>query len=181
MAAAMVSTEGPSTTVASSSSSPAPRHLLPVIKSVYITVPAPFDQVETFVDESIARYNLDLVRIEGPMKTGLTKYLDMQKSTVEGAEGADPKSGSISAILVGTRRNDPDGGAFTSTRQLYWTTSDNLRLCSVFGIHNTDGSWLAAILARPSDHQLELSRRLGLLARAECPILRAVRQRVWSD
>ncbi|KAG8859731.1 3'-phosphoadenosine 5'-phosphosulfate sulfotransferase [Tulasnella sp. 330] len=106
--------------IAQPSSVPSPQHLLPVIKSVYITVPAPFDQVETFVDESMIRYNLDLIRIEGPMRTGLTKYLDMQNARAHVETDAD--AGTINAILVGTRRNDPHGAAlgFTTPTDPGW-------------------------------------------------------------
>lgn len=81
---------------------------LPVIQSVYVTVPAPFDRVETFVDETVARYNLDLVRVSGPMKLGLTKYLEIQTTKMQ-AQGKGEGEEGISAIFVGTRRNDPHG------------------------------------------------------------------------
>ncbi|KAG8984757.1 3'-phosphoadenosine 5'-phosphosulfate sulfotransferase [Tulasnella sp. JGI-2019a] len=114
-----------SATSSYSSISPSTKYLLPVIKSVYITVPAPFDQVEAFVDESIIRYNLDLIRIEGPMKSGLAQYLEIQKSKARAGRGNPDDSselGKITAILVGTRRNDPHGAAlgFTTPTDPGW-------------------------------------------------------------
>ncbi|KAF9967054.1 3'-phosphoadenosine 5'-phosphosulfate sulfotransferase [Mortierella alpina] len=67
------------------------------IPSIYVTDEKPFGQVERFVDDEIERYNLDLVRIPGPMKKALFDYHGL-------------KNGSIKAIMVGTRRDDPHGG-----------------------------------------------------------------------
>ncbi|KAG9284634.1 hypothetical protein G9A89_004676 [Geosiphon pyriformis] len=68
---------------------------IPKIQSVYITHQDPFLEVDAFVKESTIRYNLDLIKIEGPMKQALATYLE--------------KRPSVQAILVGTRRNDPHG------------------------------------------------------------------------
>ncbi|KAF9582946.1 3'-phosphoadenosine 5'-phosphosulfate sulfotransferase [Lunasporangiospora selenospora] len=67
------------------------------IQSIYVTHSNPFGQVESFVDDEIRRYNLDLVRIPGPMKKALEDYNGQ-------------KEGSVKAIMVGTRRDDPHGG-----------------------------------------------------------------------
>ncbi|KAF9954623.1 3'-phosphoadenosine 5'-phosphosulfate sulfotransferase [Mortierella alpina] len=67
------------------------------IPSIYVTDEKPFGQVERFVDDEIERYNLDLVRIPGPMKKALFDYHGL-------------KNGAIKAIMVGTRRDDPHGG-----------------------------------------------------------------------
>jgi len=66
------------------------------IPSIYVTHKNPFGQVERFVDDEIERYNLDLLRIPGPMKEAL--------------EGYHTLKGDIKAIMVGTRRDDPHGG-----------------------------------------------------------------------
>ncbi|ORZ05693.1 hypothetical protein BCR41DRAFT_312085 [Lobosporangium transversale] len=74
------------------------------IPSIYVTHKNPFGQVERFVDDEVERYNLDLVRIAGPMKRALEEYHELK--------------GEIEAIMVGTRRDDPHGGplkAFTPT------------------------------------------------------------------
>ncbi|GJJ78176.1 FAD synthetase [Entomortierella parvispora] len=73
------------------------------IPSIYVTHRNPFGQVERFVDDEIQRYNLDLLRIPGPMKKALEDYNAL-------------KGESIKAIMVGTRRDDPHGAklqAFT--------------------------------------------------------------------
>ncbi|KAK3848131.1 MAG: hypothetical protein J3R72DRAFT_351288, partial [Linnemannia gamsii] len=66
------------------------------IASIYVTDKNPFGQVERFVDDEIERYNLNLVRIPGPMKKALEEYNKL--------------NGDVMAIMVGTRRDDPHGG-----------------------------------------------------------------------
>lgn len=66
------------------------------IPSIYVTHKNPFGQVERFVDDEIERYNLDLLRIPGPMKNALEEYHTQKPD--------------IKAIMVGTRRDDPHGG-----------------------------------------------------------------------
>ncbi|CAI2180056.1 16928_t:CDS:2 [Funneliformis geosporum] len=68
---------------------------IPNIQAVYITHPNPFLEVEEFVKECVNRYGLDLITIEGPMKSALSKYLEQRPN--------------VQAILVGTRRIDPHG------------------------------------------------------------------------
>jgi FAD synthetase len=72
--------------------------LYPPIRSVYITAPYPFAALDTFVDISVQRYNLNLVRFGGGMKIALERFLD-----------GDVGKG-VKAVLVGTRRGDPHGG-----------------------------------------------------------------------
>ncbi|KAJ2808721.1 FAD1 flavin adenine dinucleotide synthetase [Coemansia guatemalensis] len=52
-----------------------------------------FLEVDDFVEHSVARYNLELARKEGPMKQGLQSFKDNYPH--------------IQAIFVGTRRDDP--------------------------------------------------------------------------
>ncbi|KAI8600621.1 hypothetical protein EDD21DRAFT_395639 [Dissophora ornata] len=66
------------------------------VHSIYVTHKNPFGQVERFVDDEIERYNLDLLRIPGPMKKALGEYHELKSDIV--------------AIMVGTRRDDPHGG-----------------------------------------------------------------------
>ncbi|KAG0244763.1 3'-phosphoadenosine 5'-phosphosulfate sulfotransferase [Actinomortierella wolfii] len=73
------------------------------IHAIYVTHKNPFGQVERFVDDEVVRYKLDLVRIPAPMRIALDTYNKRM-------------DGSIKAIMVGTRRDDPHGGplkAFT--------------------------------------------------------------------
>ncbi|CAG8602643.1 5921_t:CDS:2 [Acaulospora morrowiae] len=65
------------------------------IQAVYITIPNPFPEVEEFVNESVLRYGLNLVKIGGPMKKALKTYSECYPN--------------IKAILIGTRRKDPHG------------------------------------------------------------------------
>ncbi|CAG8594534.1 9555_t:CDS:2 [Ambispora leptoticha] len=66
---------------------------IPKIQSVYITNLNPFAEVDAFVEESIHRYRLDLIKVESPMKQALATYLENRPS--------------VKGILVGNRRNDP--------------------------------------------------------------------------
>ncbi|KAI9018285.1 hypothetical protein DFJ74DRAFT_708508 [Hyaloraphidium curvatum] len=65
------------------------------IKTVYVTVPHSFPDVDEFVDECQARYGLDLIRLPSPMKSALQSYLDHDAG--------------VKAVCVGTRRTDPYG------------------------------------------------------------------------
>ncbi|KAF9423956.1 3'-phosphoadenosine 5'-phosphosulfate sulfotransferase [Podila epigama] len=74
-----------------------PRYMNQPIHSIYVTHKNPFGQVERFVDDEIERYNLDILRIPGPMKKALENYHALKGETIK-------------AIMVGTRRDDPHGG-----------------------------------------------------------------------
>jgi len=69
------------------------------LQSVYIISPHPFEEVDSFVDESVTTYELDLARYAMPMKEAFQKYLDDKKN--------------VKAIFVGTRRTDPHGELLT--------------------------------------------------------------------
>jgi hypothetical protein len=65
---------------------------------VYFTAPNPFPALEAFVIQSASAYAMDLYRFGGGMKAALGEYLACRG----GKE--------ISAILLGTRTGDPNGG-----------------------------------------------------------------------
>lgn len=69
----------------------------PSIKSVYITAPNHFEELDTFTDDSVIRYGLDLYRFGGDMKAALKEYLECG-----GGKG-------VKGVLVGTRTGDPNG------------------------------------------------------------------------
>lgn len=69
------------------------------LATVYIISPHPFAEVDTFVDESVSEYKLDLARYAMPMKEAFQRYLEENKC--------------VKAILVGTRRTDPHGQSLT--------------------------------------------------------------------
>jgi FAD synthetase len=75
----------------------------PPIRSIYITAPNPFRALESFVLSSAETYGLDLYRFGGGMKAALSQYLGCG-----GGRG-------VRAVLVGTRRGDPNGGELEST------------------------------------------------------------------
>ncbi|ORX34999.1 hypothetical protein BD324DRAFT_633572 [Kockovaella imperatae] len=84
---------------ASSYSAPSSSSKLPYppIRSIYITAPDPFPELETFVLDSAERYGMDLYRFGGGMKAALEEYLNCG-----GGRG-------VKGVLVGTRRGDPNG------------------------------------------------------------------------
>jgi FAD synthetase len=101
------------------------------IPALYIAVPSPFPTLETFIEDSAKRYNLDLFhcrppseRIESvvtPAPQDGADYIEIAPKAVGKAKGAEGmkqaleiyknKFPAIDAILIGTRRSDPHGGA----------------------------------------------------------------------
>jgi FAD synthetase len=79
-------------------SPPTDGYLYPPIPAIYISAESPFPELEQFVWDSAAYYNLDLVTFGGEMKEALGQYLECEV-------GKGTK-----AIMVGTRRTDPHGG-----------------------------------------------------------------------
>ena len=69
------------------------------LQSVYIISPHPFAEVDSFVNDSVTKYSLNLARYAMPMKEAFKLYLEEYKS--------------VKAILVGTRRTDPHGQTLT--------------------------------------------------------------------
>ena len=69
---------------------------IPNIKTIYVTHPNPFPDVEKYVNDCKDRYCLNLVKKKGPIKSALKEYKE--------------ENPEIEAILVGVRRNDPYGG-----------------------------------------------------------------------
>lgn len=77
---------------------PGDGYLYPPIPGIYIAPDSPFPELEQFVWDSAAYYNLDLVQKGGSMKEALADFL------------ASEVGSKTKAILVGTRRTDPHGG-----------------------------------------------------------------------
>jgi FAD synthetase len=74
----------------------------PPIKSIYITAPNHFEELDSFTEDSVTRYGMDLYRFGGDMKAALTEYL-----RCGGGKG-------VKGVLVGTRSGDPNGRASLS-------------------------------------------------------------------
>ncbi|WVQ92827.1 hypothetical protein IAS59_006644 [Cryptococcus gattii] len=68
----------------------------PPIRSIYITAPNPFAELDTFVISSTKLYGLDLYRFGGGMKAALEDWLGCG-----GGRG-------VKSVLVGTRQGDPN-------------------------------------------------------------------------
>ncbi|KAK9467955.1 hypothetical protein V1512DRAFT_260436 [Lipomyces arxii] len=69
------------------------------IHTVYVHSYNSFAEVDSFVNECTALYSLDLIRLPNPMKGAFEQFLK-----------AKPH---IKAIMVGTRRTDPNGAELT--------------------------------------------------------------------
>lgn len=74
----------------------------PPIRSIYITAPNPFAELDKFVISSTKLYGLDLYRFGGGMKAALEDWL--------GCGGGR----AVKSVLVGTRLGDPNDGQFIS-------------------------------------------------------------------
>lgn len=96
----------------STSSSTKLEDILPPIPSLYISCSSPFQEVEDFVSDSICRYNMKIVRLEGDMKQGLERYLDGQGKEMKAVENGTTlkRKRNVKAIFIGTRRTDPHCG-----------------------------------------------------------------------
>lgn len=69
------------------------------LRSVYIVPIHPFPQIDAFVTQTSEAYHLDVARYPAPMRTAFEAYLRDHPS--------------VKAVLVGTRRTDPNGGGLT--------------------------------------------------------------------
>ncbi|KAJ7151397.1 hypothetical protein C8R43DRAFT_1005013 [Mycena crocata] len=103
------------------------------IPALYIAVPSPFPTLETFIEDSAKRYNLDLFHCRPPSEpvesvltpapnTG-SDYMVLAPKAVGKAKGSEGmkqaleiyknKFPEIDAILIGTRRSDPHGATLS--------------------------------------------------------------------
>ncbi|WRT63539.1 uncharacterized protein IL334_000444 [Kwoniella shivajii] len=67
----------------------------PPIRSIYITAPNPFPELDQFVIDCTTTYGMDLYRFGGGMKSALEEWLN------KGGKGSK-------SVLVGTRKGDPN-------------------------------------------------------------------------
>lgn len=104
---------------------------LPAVPSLYITCPSPFPTVEKFIHYCISPrhgYNLHVISVSGGMKEGIKTYLDgggkEQVGIHQTEDTEEPSSQSkrqVTAMFVGTRRDDPHG---PSLEPRSWTDKD---------------------------------------------------------
>ncbi|KAJ7130290.1 hypothetical protein C8R44DRAFT_613565 [Mycena epipterygia] len=110
-----------------------PSEAVKPIPALYIAVPSPFPTLETFIEDSAKRYNLDLFHCRPPsepVESVLTPapitspdYIASAPKPVGKAKGAEGmkqalqiyknKFPAIDAILIGTRRSDPHGATLS--------------------------------------------------------------------
>jgi FAD synthetase len=65
------------------------------IPALYIVNSNSFTEIDEFVEECRINYNIELVKVSGPMKVGLLQFLNSHSY--------------VKAILIGTRKTDPYG------------------------------------------------------------------------
>ncbi|KAI4893489.1 hypothetical protein NFI96_022960, partial [Prochilodus magdalenae] len=63
------------------------------VKALYIRIMSPFPEMERFLQDTIKRYDLDLVSVEGSIKQALREVQERRPE--------------LRAVLMGTRRTDP--------------------------------------------------------------------------
>ncbi|XP_017579966.1 FAD synthase [Pygocentrus nattereri] len=63
------------------------------VKALYIRIMSPFPEMERFLQDTIKRYDLDLVSVEGSIRQALSEVQE--------------KRPELRAVLMGTRRTDP--------------------------------------------------------------------------
>ena len=63
------------------------------LQALYIEEKDPFREVDEFIEDAKAKYNIQLTKIEGPMKSALAKFLEARPN--------------IKAMVLGTRKGDP--------------------------------------------------------------------------
>lgn len=142
------------------------------IPSLYITCPSPFPTVEKFIHYCISSrhgYNLQVISVSGGMKEGIKTYLDgggkeqVGLSEREEHEETAPRSANakrpVTAMFVGTRRDDPHGPSLDARS---WTDKDWPRVERIHPILNWTYSDVWEFLRCPhlasSDAALGMSR-----------------------
>lgn len=85
----------PNTPLSTTPRAATPNPFPATLQSVYIVSKHPFAEVDAFVEDSTAKYHLDLCRYGLPMRAALEAYLAER-----------PR---LKAVFVGTRRTDPHG------------------------------------------------------------------------
>jgi FAD synthetase len=102
------------------------------ITGIYIPTPSPFPALESFIEDTVKNYNIELFRCQNPAESALggtttppqlnagskvANSLSKTSAKANAAEGMrqalemyKKRYPDISAILVGTRQTDPHGG-----------------------------------------------------------------------
>ena len=85
------------------------------MQAVYIIPQHPFDEIDTFVTQTSQAYHLDLARYSAPMRTAFEAYLrdDPHHDPRQRRRRRRSEEG-VKAVLVGTRRTDPNGAGLSA-------------------------------------------------------------------
>ncbi|XP_076826905.1 FAD synthase [Brachyhypopomus gauderio] len=70
------------------------------VKALYIRIVSPFPEVERFLQDTIKRYDLDLISVEGNIRQALSEVQERRPE--------------LRAVLMGTRRTDPYSRTLTA-------------------------------------------------------------------
>jgi len=127
------------------------------IPSLYIPLPSPFPELESFIHESIKTYDLDLFHcLSTKTKEGAQLAVETVMTPASGIPSQPKKGGGegmkkaleayknkfpcVKGILIGTRSTDPYCGMFCSLHQVASNVGD--RFADKLGFRNpTDQGW----------------------------------------
>jgi FAD synthetase len=128
-----------------------------VIPSLYIPLPSPFSELESFIHESIKAYHLDLFHcLSTKTKEGVQLAVETVMTPASGIPSQPKKGGGegmkkaleayknkfphVKGILIGSRKTDPYCGMFHMLHRIANRVSD--RLTGKLGFRNpTDQGW----------------------------------------
>lgn len=136
-----------------------------IIPSLYIPLPSPFTELESFIHESIKAYDLDLFHcLPTKNKEGVQLAVETVMTPASGISSQPNKGGGegmkkaletyknkfphVKGILIGTRRTDPYCGMFRVSDLVVNSISD--RLAGKLGFRNpTDQGWPDFVRVNP--------------------------------
>ena len=154
----------------------AKRTIHPAIPALYIPVPSPFTALEAFTFHAARVYDLSIFTCTPPHSVETSRRFgastDGAKNMREALELYRARFPTVEAILIGTRRTDPHGGAPFIT---LYASRFYLQVSSDIGLPREDRSQLATFRTRTPHHQLGLRRRLDIPSSAPDIILLSVR------
>lgn len=165
------------------------------IPSLYIPLPSPFHELESFIHESIKTYDLELfLCLSTKTKEGVQLAVETVMTPASGIPSQPKKGGgegmkkalegyknkfpNVEGILIGTRRTDPYSGAFRVLRWVVNSVGDSPHRQT--WVQKPDRPRVARFRPNQPDHQLVLLGCLGILEEVRGPVLFPLRPRVGS-
>ena len=112
------------------------------VPALYIPVPSPFPALEAFIFHAARVYNLSIFTCTPPRFVETSRRFgdasnDGAENMREALELYRARFPAVEAILIGTRRTDPHGGAPSTT---WYASRFYLHVSSDIGLPHEDGS-----------------------------------------